>query len=176
MKLNASFLDVIEEIVLKYEQPCRLVFFPYVVGLELQGLSRQLKTQFPHAQVQPSVDHLSYMDKLAECDLVLQSFPFGGANTTTDALDLGIPVVGLRGIHLSGQTDPLLLAGRGLGELCVDNTEDYINLALRLLRDSDYVEEIQRRLQQASPTAGMQKIGNLTAAKVLLEFWNASLH
>ena len=174
LKLNALFLQSVQEVLSVFSQPCRLCFFPNVAGLEWQGLALHLKQQFPEAEVYSSLDHISYMEKLAECDLVLQSFPFGGANTTVDALIMGIPVVALRGWSLSGQTDYLLLKACGLSELCSDTQADYIKLAVHLLNDPAYAESICHRLQCADQLIHLQKKGRVTFADAISLYWQAN--
>lgn len=173
-KLNAGFLATLEQVMREFGKPCRLRFLPNVGGLELQGLKRVLEARFPDVEVVPSLDHKAYLAELAQCDLVLQSFPFGGANTTNDALKLGIPVVALRDItSLAGQTDAVMLNARGLGHLCVDRAEDYVRLALRLLDDEAYAGDLRRGLREAGPGAGQAHKGEVTAADVLLRHWQA---
>lgn len=171
-KLNATFLATVEQILRDYGKPCRLRFLPNVGGLELQGLARVLEQRFPDAEVVPSQDHQDYLAELAQCDLILQSFPFGGANTTNDALKLGIPVVALHDRStLAGQTDAVMLGARGLQRLCVDSVTEYVALALRLLNDEVHAEDLRRSLREAGPGAGQAHVGELTAADALLRHW-----
>jgi hypothetical protein len=171
MKLNDAFFTAIETVLARYGRPCRLRFMPNVAGVELQGLMRIVLQRFPGAEVLPSMNHAAYLEALAECDIVLQSFPFGGANTTNDALDLGIPVVALASEFISGQTDRTLLQVRDLDSLCTTNVEEYVALALRLLEDRSYAAEVRDQLANLPREAGRSKRGNVTIADAILQLW-----
>ncbi len=171
IKLNDDFLSTVETILQRYQQPCRLRFMPNVDGVELQSLMRRLLSRFPGAEVLPSMGHQQYMNELAQCDLVLQSFPYGGANTTTDALDLHIPVVALGSPWLSGQTDWLLLHDRGVSGLCTWSREEYIELAMKLLQDGKFASEVRQQLQQAQQPDARSLQGDVSASDALWAFW-----
>lgn len=101
-------------------------------------------------EVVPSSGHAAYIERLAQADVILQSFPFGGANTTIDGFELGIPVVCLRGDSLSGRIDPMLLAHYGAGQWCADDLHAYAKTAMGILRDPDAT---RRRLAGQEPVA-----------------------
>jgi hypothetical protein len=172
MKLNDGFFAAIEAVMARYGRPCRLRFMPNVAGAELQGLMRTLLTRFPGAEVFPSMSHAAYLEVLSGCDIVLQSFPFGGANTTTDALDLGIPVVALGSDFLSGQTDSLLLHQRDLDTLCTATVDEYVTLALRLLEDRAYAAQVRDHLARLPREAGHAQQGNVTAGEAIRQLWD----
>ena len=46
-----------------------------------------------------------YMESLSKCDLALFSFPFGGTNSTIDALILGLPMVSMLGKEPHAMSD-----------------------------------------------------------------------
>jgi hypothetical protein len=171
IKLNDDFLSTVETIVQRYQQPCRLRFMPNVEGVELQALMRMLLSRFPGAEVLPSMGHQQYMSELAQCDLVLQSFPYGGANTTTDALNLQIPVVALGSEWLSGQTDWLLLHDRGVSGLWARSREEYVELAMKLLQNGTFASEVRQQLQQAQQPDARRLQGNVSAGDALWAFW-----
>ncbi|MDB5954059.1 hypothetical protein [Ramlibacter sp.] len=168
MKLNDGFLSAIEAVLARAPRPCRLRFLPNLAGAELQAMMGLLLQRFPGAEVLPAMDHPAYLQALAGCDLVLQSFPFGGANTTNDALDLGIPVVALASEFLSGQTDLLLLRERGLESLCARTRDDYVEIALRLLQDAG---EARRQLAESTATSFRGRQGRVSMADAILALW-----
>lgn len=174
MKLNDAFLSAVEAVLEGSRHPTRVRFLPNVGGAELQALQRVLLARFPGAEVLPSMDHLAYLDALRGCDLVLQGFPFGGANTTNDALDLGIPVVAMEGPFLSGQTDRLLLAARGLDALlCARDVPAYVSLGLRLLHDDAFAADMRARLRDVPDEARRAHRGGTTAADAIRQLWQA---
>lgn len=172
IKLNDGFLSALERVMAASAPDTELLFLPNTDVLESATLARQLSARLPAARVMPSQDHTAYMAALAECDLVLQSFPFGGANTTRDALDAGIPVVALGSPWLSGQTDRLLLADRGLGHLCTSHVDDYVALAIALTRpDSPQRKEICQQLAATADGRQVSQQGEQDAGTALFQFW-----
>ena len=91
----------------------------------------------------PYADHLA-RHKLA--DLFLDTFPFNGGTTTSDALWAGLPVVTLSGEAFAARMSASLLNAVGLSELAVQSPAQYESLALRLARDPGMLGEIKTRL------------------------------
>lgn len=175
-KLNANFLDVVATIRRHCNVPTRLVMFPNVYGVEYEGLRARLRALLGDVEVVPATDHERYLQRLAEADIVLQSFPFGGANTTIDALNLGIPVVCLRGDSLSGLIDPMLLAHYGVEQWCADDLQGYVRTAIALLQDSDGTSHARRSAQPASNRAVTDASAAAAPGAVLHAFWRTSTH
>lgn len=137
MKLNAVFMSALQRISEEHGGNVIYRFFPHGVGIRHASISARIRAWFPDAEIMPGTDYQPYMRWLAECELMLQSFPFGGTNTTLDALALGLPVVCMDGPELHSRIDAAILAQVGLaGELLVADEEDYLCLSGRLIRDA----------------------------------------
>ncbi|WP_207477515.1 O-linked N-acetylglucosamine transferase family protein [Arenibaculum pallidiluteum] len=89
---------------------------------------------------------------LRQCDIYLDSFPYGGANTTFDPLEAGLPVVAAAGATLRNQQGAAMLLELGLGELVCQDAEAYVARAVRLGLDAAY-----RKAAAAAVTAQMAK-------------------
>lgn len=174
-KLNANFLEIVKAIRTHCGVPTRLVMLPNVAGLEHQGLEARLTALLGDVEVVPSTDHAGYMRRLAEADIVLQSFPFGGANTTLDALGLGIPVVCLRGDSLSGLIDQMILAHYDARQWCADDLHAYADTAIGLLQRTGGADDWRRRQRQAPPEPAIAADGDATPGAVLYGFWQAAV-
>jgi predicted O-linked N-acetylglucosamine transferase (SPINDLY family) len=91
----------------------------------------------------------SYQDYLARytlADLFLDTTPFGGGTTTSDALWAGLPVVTLLGEAFASRMTGSLLRSVGLPELIAESADEYEALALRLARDLDLRGGLKSRL------------------------------
>lgn len=85
------------------------------------------------AQRVPSVyDHLSRYEFV---DLCLDTFPYNGHTTTSDALAMGAPLVSLRGQGFASRVAASLLHDSGSGHLCVDGFEAYFDVAQAVLSE-----------------------------------------
>jgi predicted O-linked N-acetylglucosamine transferase (SPINDLY family) len=91
----------------------------------------------------PYADHLA-RHRLA--DLFLDTFPFNGGTTTSDALWAGLPVVTLSGDAFASRMSASLLHAVGLPELAVPTLAEYEFLALRLARDRAMLGDVKARL------------------------------
>ncbi|MEY3251494.1 MAG: hypothetical protein RL227_467 [Pseudomonadota bacterium] len=113
VKLNARFLGDLEAIVRKAPKGTRLRFFPNMAYTAGEAVAARLRARFPDADVRPQQGALDYALALAQCSAVVQTYPFGGTNTTIDALALGVPVVCLESEGIEGAVDPLLVRAAG---------------------------------------------------------------
>lgn len=172
MKLNPRFLGLLRELMAQAPPDTELHFFPNVHGMELAGLRGALQDWFPAAQVHASTGYAEYMNLMARADLLLQSFPFGGTNTAMDALALGVPMVCLRSDDLPALVDPVLLEHAGLGELCADTPEAYLQIAARLLHESDELERVRVLARGALARLHAADIaGSASMADAILAAW-----
>lgn len=118
-----------------------------------QSLVRNLRREAKTRAVDPDrlvfAGRLPYADHLARhklADLFLDTFPFNGGTTTSDALWAGLPVVTLSGEAFAARMSASLLNAVGLSELAVQSPGQYESLALRLARDPGMLGEIKARL------------------------------
>jgi len=168
MKLNAGFLACIREIVRQRADRVELRFFPSGVGVRHQALVKRLQAWFPEAEVMPGTDFDRYIELLADCDLALQAFPFGGTNTTMDVLALGLPIVCLDGPELHSRIDAAILNRAGLhSTLLAGTTEAYQALAWRLIDDAGERVRIGRIARQRILAILRERPDGSTLADVL---------
>lgn len=91
-------------------------------------------------------NHLPYDRHLARyrhADLALDTMPFGGGTTTSDALWVGAPVLTLLGETFAGRMSASLLLALGQHELVVDSLSAYLARALDLARSPERLAEIK---------------------------------
>lgn len=97
------------------------------------------------APKRPLADHLA-RHRLA--DAALDSFPYTGHTTTSDALWAGLPVVTLLGDTFASRVAAGLLNAAGLPETVAADLPEYEAKALRLVRDPDLLRSYRRRLEE----------------------------
>ncbi len=98
---------------------------------------------------------LAYADHLARqrlADLFLDTLPFNGGTTTSDALWMGLPVLTRPGEAFASRMSASLLAAVGLSEMVVDSAADYEALAVKLARDPHRLGDIKARLARNRTT------------------------
>lgn len=91
----------------------------------------------------PYAEHLARYQLV---DLVLDTLPFNGGTTTSDALWAGAPVLTCHGNTFAGRMAASLLSTLGLEELITTSTKDYRALAIALGLDAERRAEIRQKL------------------------------
>ena len=80
----------------------------------------------------PPADMADHWNRLAAADLALDTWPYNGHTTTSDALAAGVPVVTLRGDGFASRVAESLLAEAGVPELVCETLDDYVERACAL--------------------------------------------
>lgn len=86
-----------------------------------------------------------YLDCYNEIDITLDTFPVTGGTTTTDALWMGVPVVGLEGCNIHQRVCSAILHHAGHPEWIAQTDEEFKEIALKLAAD----QKLRSRLRQS---------------------------
>jgi predicted O-linked N-acetylglucosamine transferase (SPINDLY family) len=89
-----------------------------------------------------------------EIDICLDTFPLTGGTTTCESLWMGVPVVSLIGEALFERLSYSLLSNAGLGDLCADSLDGYVEKAVALAGDLERRRALRASLRdqlKASP-------------------------
>ena len=95
---------------------------------------------------QPAVP--DYFDEIKKIDIMLDGYPYVGGTTTLDALYMGVPVISLYGSRRSTRFGKSILTSVGLDDLAVSSVEAYINTAVALANDKNFLDELHKNLRQ----------------------------
>jgi protein O-GlcNAc transferase len=94
----------------------------------------------------PRTNYWDYLVQYRCADLFLDTLPFNGGTTVSDALWAGLPVISASGEAFASRMAGSLLRAAGLPELATESLQDYENLALRLAKDRTILADIKARL------------------------------
>jgi protein O-GlcNAc transferase len=83
----------------------------------------------------PSMPRDDFLALLSLGDVMLDPFPFGGGNTTLEALCFGTPVVTWPTSHVRGRLSYAFLRRCGLTQGIVSSAREYVDAALRFALD-----------------------------------------
>jgi predicted O-linked N-acetylglucosamine transferase (SPINDLY family) len=75
-------------------------------------------------------EHFEFLKAYDEIDIALDTFPYNGGTTTTEAIWQGVPVVTFDGDRWASRTSASLLREAGLGDWVVGDREGYVRLAI----------------------------------------------
>lgn len=93
----------------------------------------------------PLAQHLA---RYRAIDLCLDTFPYTGHTTTSDALWMGVPVVTQQGDGFAARVAASLLHAVGLPDLITDDAAGYEELALSTIRDRARLSALKAHLER----------------------------
>ena len=76
-------------------------------------------------------------------DFALDPLPYGGVNSTLEALDMSVPVVTLRGRKHGERTSYSILANLGVTQTVASSGSEYVEIAVRLAKDRAFRSEVK---------------------------------
>jgi predicted O-linked N-acetylglucosamine transferase (SPINDLY family) len=100
----------------------------------------------------PRVGYDDYLARYRLADLFLDTLPFNGGTTVSDALWAGLPVVSCSGEAFAARMAGSLLNAIGLPELITQTLSDYERLALKLATDAGMLADIRAKLSRNRAT------------------------
>jgi predicted O-linked N-acetylglucosamine transferase (SPINDLY family) len=92
-------------------------------------------------------DHYRFLEVYGEIDIALDTFPYNGGTTTTEAIWQGVPVVAFSGDRWAARTSASILRAAALSELVGQTLEDYISLAISLANSTDRIVDLRRNMR-----------------------------
>jgi len=93
--------------------------------------------------------YYDYLNRFKYAHVFLDTYPFGGGTTTSDALLSGLPVVTLAGSSFHNRMSKSLLLNLHLNELITESFEEYKKTAINLCNNSSSYHSIRRKLETA---------------------------
>jgi protein O-GlcNAc transferase len=95
-----------------------------------------------------------YLARYAHADLFLDTTPFNGGATVSDAVSVGIPVLTCAGDSFASRMAGSILSALGLPELVTHSLAEYSSRALELAADRTHLAELRRTLVQRRGRGG----------------------
>lgn len=122
-------------------------------------LSRRMRRAFSdkaldfgkHVLFLPRMPHEKFVDLNRVSDVFLDNPSWSGYNTTLSAIDCDLPIVTLPSAHMRGRHTYAMLKMIGVEETIADNSDEFVELAVRLGLDKTYRQEISDRIKENSP-------------------------
>lgn len=135
-KVSWPFIRCLREVQRRADRTVEFHFFPPLNGTLMYQFGRQVERLLKNTIVCEKINNEQYLEWLGECDIATFSFPFGGSNSTLDAMLLGLPMVGMEGKELHARMDSTLMRRAGLPEwLIARNESEYVEALLKLMDD-----------------------------------------
>ncbi len=97
-------------------------------------------------------NHAAHLGRHRLADLFIDTYPYTGHTTTSDALWTGLPVVTKVGDSFSSRVSSSILNSINLNELITNNDNEYKKLILNLSNDKKKLGDIKKKIHNNIPT------------------------
>ncbi|MGV3523945.1 MAG: tetratricopeptide repeat protein [Candidatus Sericytochromatia bacterium] len=148
-KVHPDF-DVALQAILDEDPSAQIALLQFKNQLHLRLLKR-FQTTLPRGLERvhfiPWGPRETFYQRLQSADVILDTFYFGGGNTSYQALGLGCPIVTLDCAWNKGRWTQALYAQMGLHGLVAADPKEYVALALRLAHDKAWNESWRQAIQ-----------------------------
>ncbi|MEM8827916.1 MAG: tetratricopeptide repeat protein [Cyanobacteria bacterium P01_G01_bin.19] len=114
----------------------------------------------------PRMDTQTFASTAAMADIFLDSIGWSGCNSTLESIAQNIPVVTIPGELMRGRHSMAILKMMGIEETIASSKEEYVQLAVRLGRDTQYRQNISQLINQNKH----KLYGDLEPIRALEEF------
>ena len=148
-KINPPLFDIWSRLLL--ETPSSVLWLYGENEAQISNLRREASERGVGPDRLIFAGRLAYPDHLARyahVDLVLDTLPFNGGTSTSDALWGGAPVITCMGQSFASRMSASLLKAVGLPELVTSSLEDYERLAFHLSQDQYRLADLKHRLSE----------------------------
>lgn len=116
-------------------------------------VEKHLRQQAQAAGIDPQrlifaggMDYEAHLARYALVDVALDTLPFNGGSTSSDALWMGVPILTYPGETFAGRMSLSLLHSMGLHELIAKDLESYIEIGVRLACEPDFLAEVKAKV------------------------------
>lgn len=171
--MDALFLGILES------DPEGILLFPEGYTPELAAL---LKNRFQKTfkglddriQFLPAMSHNDYMNVMALADVSLDTRPFGGGNTSWQAIAVGTPMVSWPGEFLRGRYTQALYRLMGIEDSIAVSAQDYIERSVRFGTDKDFAADFNARVEERADSIFCDRVHVDSLYSYLVERANAA--
>jgi len=104
----------------------------------------------PQVQMEGPSEHLDFLAAYGKIDIALDTFPYNGGTTTSEALWQGVPVLTYRGDRWAARQSTSILAEAGLQEFVAADRHQYVEYAASLAQRPNtpsYLSELRRSMR-----------------------------
>ena len=151
-KIHPEFDQVIKNI-LSQDPLAKILFLEY--GTLHERLLQRFQKSIGHVLAQrilflPWSNRETFYQRLMACNVILDSFYFGGGNTAYQALGLGCPIITLDLPWNRSRWTQTMYQMMGMKQLIAQSQEAYADLAVKAATDSAWNQQLRQEIQQKS--------------------------
>jgi protein O-GlcNAc transferase len=125
-------------------------YTPELAELLRQRFRRTISQSDERIRFLPAMSHVDYMNVMALADVSLDTRPFGGGNTSWQAISVGTPMITWPGYYLRGRYTQALYRLMGVEEAIANSAADFIEKAVRFGTDAGFSSAFTVRIEAAA--------------------------
>lgn len=155
-KLNPTLFDIWARLLLAV--PGSVLWLVGSTPAAVANLRREAQARGVDAARLVFAEPLPYprhLTRLSMADLCLDTFPFNGGTTASDALWAGVPLVTCAGQSFAARMAGSLLLAVGMPDLVTRSPQDYEQLALQLAKAPDRLAELRAELARKRESSAL---------------------
>jgi predicted O-linked N-acetylglucosamine transferase (SPINDLY family) len=95
-----------------------------------------------------------YLQAYSEVDVALDTFPYPGGTTTTEALWMGVPTITLDGVSMLARQGLALMCAAGMPEWVAGSVDEYVEKAVQICANPRQIVSMRKQVRsqvQGSP-------------------------
>jgi protein O-GlcNAc transferase len=95
-----------------------------------------------------------YLQAYSEVDVALDTFPYPGGTTTTEALWMGVPTITMDGTSMLARQGLALMSAAGMSEWVSRSVDEYVDKAVQICTNPAHILSMRKQVRsqvQASP-------------------------
>jgi len=152
-RMNEPVLQAWAEI-LEHANNARLILFSGISPDDTASIVRLrkrlilLEVDMDRVKILPKMPYPEFMSRLGECDIALDTFPYGGGASSLDALWMGLPVITLAGRSSFERAAHTYVNEIGLPECSTVDRDGYVKNAVDWTKNLSRLGEIRASLRQ----------------------------
>ena len=151
-KFHNTFIDILKNILEKDKNSLIILIKN---KKETYSLDERLLSSFKNNNIElhriiliDKMKHHNMMSVYKNCDVVLDSYFFGGDTTSREAFEIGAPIITLPHKYLGSRWTQAYYKHMGFTDLIVKNTDDYVSKAIQVANDKHYSKQIRETILQ----------------------------
>lgn len=153
-KLHPQF-DLVLRSLLDLEPDAIVLLLGEADSATTRALEARLRQQIPlledAVRFLPPMQRRRFLGVVQLADAALDPLPYGGGNTSLEALALGTPVVTLPTRYMPGRVTAGIYQQLGVLDAIAVDGNDYVRIARRFFREPDYRADFMRRIEAGLP-------------------------
>jgi len=135
-----------------------LALSPFADDKRIRSIARLAAAGIPPGRIvviQPSADDAVNRARYRYVDVLLDTLPYTGGDSTVAALDMGVPVVTQAGKRQAERMGLSILSHLGVTDTVATGDDEYVAIASRLATDAAWRSALSARILERIPASGI---------------------